>query len=510
MEKPKRKVQHIEAADSPQHPSKKVKTAIPKTDAKEKSNGKEKLKGKEDKEQKREKNEEKKEKKELKEENSFNSTSIALETSNKSFEDLGVIKQIADACRNLGWKSPSSIQAEAIPYGLQGRDIIGLAKTGSGKTGAFAIPILQKLLENPQPFFACVMAPTRELAFQISEQFEALGSIIGVHCTVLIGGVDMMQQAISLSKKPHIIVCSPGRLVDHLENTKGFNLRNIKFLVLDEADRLLNLDFEEAITKVLKVIPKERTTFLFSATMTSKVDKLQRASLTHPVKVEVSSKYSTVDTLLQHYIFIPSRHKDCYLTYILNELSGNSFIVFTNTQSNSQRLALMLRNLGFSAIPLYGSMSQPRRLGALNKFKSGSRSILIATDVASRGLDIPTVDVVINYDIPQHSKDYIHRVGRTARAGRSGKSITITTQYDVELLQRIEELIGKKMDLFPCEENEVMLLLDRVSEAQRIAVMEMKESALKGKDDNEEGGNKRNGYKFQGGKKRWKTPRKII
>lgn len=448
----------------------------------------------------------------------------------------------------MKWEYPTDIQVEALPYGLQGRDIIGLAKTGSGKTGAFALPILQALLENPQPFFACVMAPTRyfsllsfpygrasshlgsniifssslssffvpnfkrELAFQISEQFDALGGPIGVRTTVLIGGVDMMTQAISLSKKPHVIVCSPGRLVDHLENTKGFSLRNLKFLVLDEADRLLNMDFEEPITKVLKVVPKERTTFLFSATMTSKVEKLQRASLYNPVKVEVSSKYSTVDSLLQHYVFIPAKYKDCYLAYILNELAGNSLIgihlihsflrllpssphfhlslslVFTNTQSNAQRLALMLRNLGFQAIPLYGSMSQPKRLGALNKFKSGSRNILIATDVASRGLDIPTVDVVINYDIPQHSKEYIHRVGRTARAGRSGKSITLCTQYDVELLQRIEELTGKKMVLFPCEEEDVLLLVERVSEAQRFAVMEMKDQGVRGDEEEEETG----------------------
>jgi len=167
--------------------------------------------------------------------------------------------------------------------------------------------------------------------------------------------------------------------------------------------------------------------------------------------------------------------------------------VFTNTQSNCQRLALMLRNLGFQAIPLHGAMSQPKRLGSLNKFKSGSRNILVATDVASRGLDIPTVDVVVNYDIPQHSKEYIHRVGRTARAGRSGKSITLCTQYDVELLQRIEELIGKKMALFPCEEEDVLLLVERVSEAQRFATMEMKDQGIRGDEEEEDSGPKRGG-----------------
>lgn len=349
-----------------------------------------------------------------------------------------------------------------------------MAQTGSGKTAAFALPVLQALLNKPQPLFACVLVPTRELAVQIAEQFEALGSCIGVKCAVIVGGMDMVAQAILLSKKPHIVIATPGRLVDHLENTKGFNLRYIKYLVMDEADRLLNMDFEEEINKILKVIPKERRTFLFSATMTSKVAKLQRASLSNPVKVHVATKYSTVDTLLQHYVFMPAKFKECYLIYLLNELSGQSTIVFVGTCSNAMKITLILRNLGFDAIPLHGQMSQTKRLGSLTRFKSGTKSILIATDVASRGLDIPHVDLVVNYDIPMHSKDYIHRVGRTARAGRSGKSITFVSQYDVELYQRIEELIGKKLPEFPVDKEAALMLQERVSEAQRLATLEMK------------------------------------
>lgn len=286
----------------------------------------------------------------------------------------------------------------------------------------------------------------------------------------------MMTQSLMLAKKPHIVIATPGRLVDHLENTKGFNLRSLKYLVMDEADRILNMDFEQEVDKILKVIPRERNTLLFSATMTKKVAKLQRASLQNPVKVEVSSKYQTVDKLQQYYLFIPVKYKDVYLVYILNELAGNSFMVFCSTCANTQRVALMLRNLGLTAIPLHGQMSQSKRLGALNKFKSKNRSILIATDVASRGLDIPHVDVVLNLDIPTHSKDYIHRVGRTARAGRSGVAITFVSQYDVELYQRIEHLIGKKLPLYKTEEEEVMQLMERVTEAQRYAKMEMNES----------------------------------
>lgn len=392
-----------------------------------------------------------------------------------TFASLGVCEQLTEACDALGWKKPSPIQVQSIPLALEGRDLIGLAQTGSGKTAAFAIPILQALLEKPQPLFACVLSPTRELAIQIAEQFEALGSGIGVKCVVVVGGVDMMAQAIALAKRPHILVGTPGRLLDHLSNTKGFNLRALKYLVLDEADRLLNMDFEQEIDEILKVIPRERKTYLFSATMTNKVAKLQRACLKNPAKVEVSSKYSTVDTLKQHYLFVPAKHKDCYLVFLLNEMSGSTTMVFTRTCESTRRIALILRNLGLEAIPISGQMSQPKRIGALNKFKAGERNILICTDVASRGLDIPSVDMVINYDIPTNSKDYIHRVGRTARAGRSGLAVSLVTQYDVELYQRIEQLIGKKLTTFPAEQEEVLQLYERVNEAQRISATKIRE-----------------------------------
>ncbi|CAL5327349.1 unnamed protein product [Camellia sinensis] len=409
----------------------------------------------------------------------------------KSFKDLGVCDQLIEACDNLGWKHPSKIQAEAIPHALEGKDLIGLAQTGSGKTGAFALPILQALLETPQAFFACVLSPTRELAIQIAEQFEALGSGIGVKCAVLVGGVDNVQQSIALGKRPHIVVATPGRLLDHLSNTKGFSLRTLKFLVLDEADRLLNEDFEKAIDELLSVIPRERNTYLYSATMTKKVRKLQRACLRNPVKIEAASKYSTVDSLKQQYLFVPAKHKDCYLVYILSEKSGSTSMVFTRTCDSTGLLAQMLRNLGLRAIPISGHMTQAKRLGALNKFKAGECNILVCTDVASRGLDIPSVDMVINYDIPSNSKDYIHRVGRTARAGRSGVAISIVSQYELEWYIQIEKLIGKKLPMFPAQEEEVLMLLERVTEAKRIADMKIKEAGGKkkrrGEDDEVEG-----------------------
>lgn len=331
-------------------------------------------------------------------------------------------------------------------------------------------------MEKPQSFFGLILAPTRELAYQISQSFESLGSTIAVRCVTLVGGMDMVSQSIALGKKPHIVVATPGRLLDHMENTKGFSLRSLKYLVMDEADRLLDMDFGPILDKILKVLPREqRRTCLFSATISSKVESLQRASLSNPLRISISSsKYQTVSTLMQSFVFIPHKFKDLYLVYLLNEFAGQPAIVFTRTVHETQRISFLLRALGFGAIPLHGQLSQSARLGALGKFRSRSRDILVATDVAARGLDIPNVDVVMNFDIPTDSKTYIHRVGRTARAGKSGVAISYLTQYDLEVWQRIELALGKKLDSYPVEKDEVMVLAERVSEAQRQAVMEMK------------------------------------
>lgn len=410
------------------------------------------------------------------------STDIA---ESSTFRSLGVCDELCDACEAMSFKVPTPIQVAAIPLALTGKDVIGLAQTGSGKTAAFAIPVLQSLLSSgggraASPF-AVIIAPTRELVFQIQETFDALGSAIGAVSIAIAGGVDSMAQAVALAKKPHVIVATPGRLVDHLENTKGFSLRSVKYLVLDEADRILTMDFEKELDKIVSAMPRERTSFLFSATMTSKVRKLQRASLRDPAKVEVSDKYATVDSLVQNFLFIPDKYKDCYLAFLLNEFAGNSAIIFVDTQKHAQRIALVLRALSFSAVCIHGGMGQPKRLSALSKFKAGHRNILVATDVASRGLDIPRVDLVINYDIPANGKDYVHRVGRTARAGRSGRALNLVSQYDLHNYREVEELIGKKLDRYPHEESTVLLMLPRVSEAQRMASAEMRELAEKQK-----------------------------
>lgn len=267
-----------------------------------------------------------------KEEEKVEEVNTDLYDNTTSFKGMGVCEELCEVLDKIGYKYPSKIQKETLPYALQGRDLIGLAETGSGKTAAFGIPIIQKLLlEEPRPFYACVLAPTRELCLQINQHFEVLGSTIGLKTCVLVGGLDTVSQAIALSKNPHIIIGTPGRIIDHLSHTKGFNLKHLKFLVFDEADRLLDLDFEKEIHQLLSVIPKQRTTFLFSATMTSKVHKLQKASLVDPVKIEINSKYTTVSTLVQNYLFIPLKYKETYLAYLLNQFAGNTVILFVAT-----------------------------------------------------------------------------------------------------------------------------------------------------------------------------------
>ncbi|KAE9393558.1 DEAD-domain-containing protein [Gymnopus androsaceus JB14] len=396
-----------------------------------------------------------------------------------TFAELGLSGPVLETLEQMKYTKPTPVQIECIPPGIEGRDIIGIAPTGSGKTAAFALPILHNLWNKPQSLLGCILAPTRELAFQIASQFDALGSGIGVRTIVIVGGEeDRVTQAVMLAKKPHIVVATPGRLLDHLKVTKGFNLRNIKFLVLDEADRLLDSDFGIAIDEILKNVPAERTTYLFSATLTDKVAKLQRANLRNPVKVQASTKYQTVSTLLQYYTFCSLVKKEAALVSLLNSMAQNTIIVFVRTTDTCQRFAIMLRILGFHCVPLHGKLSQSQRLGALNRFKSKGCKILVATDLAGRGLDIPTVDVVINYDCPSDSKDYIHHVERTARAGRSGKSILIASQYDVEVVLRLEKALKHKLDLYPgYDPDEVDILHERVDEAARVTKNQLNEAA---------------------------------
>lgn len=352
----------------------------------------------------------------------------------------------------LGVKDPTPIQVNCIPEILKGRDCIGAAKTGSGKTLAFALPIIQKLCEDPYGIYALILTPTRELAYQIADQFAVIGKPMNLKHCVVVGGVDMVAQGQELSKKPHIVVATPGRLADHLESCSTFTLSKIKFLVLDEADRLLGGHFDDQIKTIFTSLPKTRQNLFFSATITDTLQKLETVTGRDCFLYEAPAEVATVEQLEQHYVLCPKDVKDAYLvevirTYRATNQTGN-IMIFTDTCRNCQVLSMTLNEVGFENVALHAMIPQSQRLGALNRFKSNTVKMLIATDVASRGLDIPTVQLVVNHMVPKVPKEYIHRVGRTARAGRGGKAITLVTPYDIPLLQAIEEHIKMKLTEF--------------------------------------------------------------
>jgi ATP-dependent RNA helicase DDX47/RRP3 len=383
-----------------------------------------------------------------------------------SFRQLGVCEQLCRICDSIGFKYATKIQAQTIPYALKNRDIIGYAQTGSGKTLAFVIPILQDLLKAKCSFSCLIIVPARELAFQIGSQCEILGGVFGIKIALLIGGIENILQVAIINKNPHILICTPGRFVDHLGKTKNLILKNMKNLVFDEADRLLQIDFDKEFSIILSALPKTKRCFLFSATMTSNVEKLEKISMINPVKIKVNKKYKTVITLKQNYLFIPYKYKECYLTYICNEFTGCSIIIFVDTQVCAEKTALLLKVLNFKISCLHGKLNQLKRIDILNKFKVGETKILVATDLVSRGIDIPEIDLIINYDIPLYTKDYIHRAGRTARAGKSGRVINLVTQYDIRSYQKIELLLGKKFDEFKYKIENILSIYKYISLAK--------------------------------------------
>ncbi|KAK9235364.1 P-loop containing nucleoside triphosphate hydrolase protein [Lipomyces kononenkoae] len=379
-------------------------------------------------------------------------------------------------------RRPSQIQIACIPQILKGRDCIGGARTGSGKTIAFAAPILQKLSEDPFGVFALVLTPTRELALQISEQFAALGASMNLRQAVVVGGMDMITQALALQKRPHVVVATPGRLADHIRSSGEeaiAGLRRVKFLVLDEADRLLTPGFAEELEECMSVMTKakSRQTLLFSATVTESVMQLEK-SFQHVFVHEVpSNSISVPDTLDQTYLFIPTHVREAYLVSLLtlpvNE--NKSAIVFVNRATTAEVLKRILRSMDVRVTALHSKISQRERTDSLGRFRAEAARVLVATDVASRGLDIPVVQMVVNFDVPADPDDYIHRVGRTARAGRQGESITFVTEHDVNRVQAIEERVGKKMSKYELVTENMVIRdsLQATSNAKREALMDL-------------------------------------
>ncbi|KAL6074907.1 putative ATP-dependent RNA helicase ddx49 [Balamuthia mandrillaris] len=459
----------------------------------------------------------------------------------KDWEDLGLSRWLIDNCREMGLYTPTLIQEHCVPPALQGRDIIGSAETGSGKTAAFALPILQKLSEDPFGIFALVLTPTRELAFQIADQFRALGNTIGLRVAVIVGGMDRTQQGIELTKRPHVVIATPGRLMDHLQSHQDNQacFKKLRFLVLDEADRLLEKSFAESMGCLLSIMPRKRQTLLFSATMNESIRRLEKSN-PNMFRFDASPEgktYQPVAKLLQEYMFMPAKVKDCYLVYLLREfeaeqerrrneqslasrmggsiaegvassasskkkttktklkgggegapdgLSGlvgsppseSSIIIFTSTCSVAQLVASLLTQLELPATPLHSQLSQADRNRSLFRFRSSVVRILVATDVASRGLDIPTVALVINYDVPGSTKDYMHRIGRTGRADKEGHAITLVTQFDVERVLSIEQETGQKLTEHKAKETDVLVHLNEASTAKKLAELRLDETGF--------------------------------
>ncbi|PVV03815.1 hypothetical protein BB560_001704 [Smittium megazygosporum] len=401
-----------------------------------------------------------------------------------SFEDLGLGSWISETLRAVEIKKPTQTQIACVPPVLKGTDVIGCAKTGSGKTAAFALPILQKLIQDPYGVFSLVLSPTRELAIQIGEQFSVFGQSINLKVAVIVGGLDMVDQAILLGKRPHVVIATPGRLADHIRsNSDVVNFKKIKFLVLDEADRLLTDTFAPDMSVILESLPKERQTLLFTATITSAVYQYysrKKEAGNEPFVYVFQDEIKTVSTLNQSYLLVPSYVKDSYLVQLLlnPEYETTSVIIFTNKCKTAESINIMLRHLGFKSTALHSKMSQRDRLHSIDVFKCEKTKILVSTGVASRGLDIPSVDLVINFDIPRDPDEYIHRVGRTARIGRSGSAITIMTENDVQLILDIEKKIGKKLEEYTVSENKVVEILSKVVAARRVATMNLLDSSF--------------------------------
>lgn len=364
-----------------------------------------------------------------------------------NFNDLNLIDPIAKALQEEGYTQPTPIQAKAIPSILQGRDLLGTAQTGTGKTAAFAIPILQNLTEKDlrnNNIKALILTPTRELAIQIEESFNAYGRHLRLRNLVVFGGVKQGAQETSLKRGVDILVATPGRLLDFI--SQGIiSLKHLEIFVLDEADRMLDMGFVHDVKRIIKLLPPKRQTLFFSATFPDEISKLANSMLTNPVKVEVAPVSATADTIQQKVYFVEKENKLDLLTHILKNDISDSVLVFSRTKHGADKIARKLQSHKISAEAIHGNKSQNQRQNALNNFKSGKTRILVATDIAARGIDIDELKYVVNFELSDVSETYVHRIGRTGRAGAEGSSISFVDGLDLLNLKSTEKLIGKKI-----------------------------------------------------------------
>jgi ATP-dependent RNA helicase DeaD len=360
-----------------------------------------------------------------------------------TFSDFGLSNEIVKALSNMGFEEPTPIQAQAIPIGMQGKDMIGQAQTGTGKTTAFGVPLLEQIDLN-EGIQGLVLAPTRELAVQVAEELNRIGQVKGVRTLPVYGGQDINRQIRALKKHPHIIAATPGRLIDHIER-KTIRLSNIKMVVLDEADEMLNMGFIEDIERILSEIKGERQTLLFSATMPRRIQSLAEKFMQEPEMVKVKAKEMTVKNIEQYYMEVHEKQKFDVLCNLLDIQSPELAIVFGRTKKRVDEVVEGLIKRGYSAEGIHGDIPQAKRDQVIRRFKEQTIDIMVATDVAARGLDISGVSHVYNFDIPQDPESYVHRIGRTGRAGNKGLAITFVSPREIDHLKIIENVTKSKM-----------------------------------------------------------------
>lgn len=372
------------------------------------------------------------------------------------FDELQLSEPLLHAVKSAGFEEATPIQAETIPLALEGKDVIGQAQTGTGKTAAFALPILEKLQPRVREVQALIISPTRELAIQTQEEINRLGKYKKTRSVVVYGGADIRRQIRLLKEHPAIVVGTPGRLLDHIQR-KTLDLSHVHTLVLDEADEMLNMGFLEDIEKIIAQVPTERQTLLFSATMPAPIKKIGVHFMHSPDHVKIKAKEMTASNIEQYYVRAKEYEKFDFMTRLFDVQTPELAIVFGRTKRRVDELARGLELRGYKAEGIHGDLSQQKRMSVLRMFKSGKLDILVATDVAARGLDISGVTHVYNYDIPQDPESYVHRVGRTGRAGKAGVSVTFVTPNEMNYLHVIEDLTKKRMlPLHPPTEKEAM------------------------------------------------------
>jgi ATP-dependent RNA helicase RhlE len=372
-------------------------------------------------------------------------------TEEKTFKELKLMPELFRAVEKQGYTIPTPIQAKSIPDALEGRDVIGIAKTGTGKTAAFILPILQRLKENyPRKIKVLVLAPTRELAAQIGESFREYGEFLKFKHTVVFGGVGQGPQVKALQRGVDILVATPGRLLD-LMNQRRLKLSDVEFFVLDEADRMLDMGFIDDIKKLIATLPDKKQTLFFSATMSPPINKLAGSLLKNPIHVQVASQATTVELIEQKILFVDSHSKEKLLLKLLNQKHLTSVLVFTRTKHKANKLAIFLSRNGIAADAIHGNKSQAARTKAIRDFKSGRTKVLVATDIAARGIDIDNISHVINFELPNEAPSYVHRIGRTARAGAEGTAYSFCAADERNYLRDIERLIKQKIEVLDHE-----------------------------------------------------------